>query len=89
MVRTSSGVGLVARIIVGQLADTYSILNSMILCSFATSLSYLGVWLHTMSFTYLAIITTAHGVFGGLSIMLYPVSATRVAPESQLTSALG
>ncbi|KAF9199809.1 hypothetical protein BGZ49_010026, partial [Haplosporangium sp. Z 27] len=89
MVSIASSIGLVSRIVVGIISDSYGSMNSTVICGLATSICYFVLWLRANSFTSLVTFVIFYGLFGGPSIMLYPVSATRVAPASQLTSALG
>ncbi|KAG0249103.1 hypothetical protein BG011_009577 [Mortierella polycephala] len=90
MITISSAVGIVARILIGYLADLYGVLNLTILCCLFSALACLIFWLHVAhSFVTLGLFMVFYGIFAGSGIMLFPVAATNAVPESRMSSALG
>ncbi|KAF8929347.1 hypothetical protein BGZ47_001095 [Haplosporangium gracile] len=85
-----SSVGIVSRIVIGHLADRYGTLNATILCLLLSGLSSLLIWLHAShSFAVLATFMFFYGCFGGATIMLLPVAASKAVSGPQVPSALG
>jgi MFS family permease len=90
MITIVSSVGIVSRIVIGLLADRYGTLNATILCLLLSGLSSLLIWLHAShSFAVLATFMFFYGCFGGATIMLLPVAASKAVPVGQVPSALG
>ncbi|KAF9186873.1 hypothetical protein BGZ51_001729 [Haplosporangium sp. Z 767] len=90
MITISSAIGIVARILIGHLADLYGVLNSTILCCLFSALACFIFWLHVAhSFVTLGLFMVLYGTFAGSVIMLIPVAATKAVPESRISSALG
>ncbi|KAK3846496.1 MAG: major facilitator superfamily domain-containing protein [Linnemannia gamsii] len=90
MITIVSSVGIVSRIVIGLLADRYGTLNATILCLLLSGLSSLLIWLHAShSFAVLATFMFFYGCFGGATIMLLPVAASKAVAVYQVPSALG
>ncbi|KAF9411714.1 hypothetical protein BGZ76_005313 [Entomortierella beljakovae] len=89
MVSITTGVGTVTRVIVGVLSDRYGVLNATIICSAISVVSIFAFWLDASTYASVIAFSVVFGGFGGPSIMLYPVSASRIVPSSKLMSALG
>lgn len=77
MISIASAVGIVARILIGYLADRYGVLNATLVCCTVTGLACLTLWLDAASFASLATFMVFYGCFAGSSIMLFPVAATK------------
>ena len=90
MITIVSSVGIVSRIVIGHLADCYGTLNATILCLLLSGLSSLLIWLQALhSFAVLATFMFFYGCFGGATIMLLPVAASKAVDGRQIPSALG
>lgn len=90
MITIVSSVGIVSRILIGHLADRYGTLNATILCLLLSGLSSLLIWLHAShSFAILATFMFFYGCFGGATIMLLPVAASKAVLGREVPSALG
>ncbi|KAH7041746.1 major facilitator superfamily domain-containing protein [Linnemannia elongata] len=90
MITIVSSVGIVSRIVIGHLADRYGTLNATSLCLLLSGLSSLLIWLHAShSFAVLATFMFFYGCFGGATIMLLPVAASKAVEGRQVPSALG
>jgi len=87
MISIASAVGIVARILIGHLADQYGVLNATLICCTITGLACLTLWLNAASFATLAAFMVFYGCFAGSSIMLFPVAATKAVNVLSTTTA--